>query len=282
METLVVTFNKRKDVKILYSEPIYINSRAQIVVNSNDYLLSLGLSQQQILNSIGVWISEGSGWTISSIDEHYLNVVAYEPLRGNSYIPFTKELRNGKKGLINIKNNDDQSFRRCHVRLLNPQEKNPQRIKKTDREMVQKLNYQGIEFPVSVKDYTKIEAQNNINVNVVGYEDKQFYPIFVSKQHNTNELNLLLITEEEKQHYVFIADFNRMMFPKTKHKKRKYLCMHCLQCFSTKEILTKHKENCIFINGEQAIMMPEKGKNILQFKNHHRQMPVPFVIYVDF
>lgn len=73
-----------------------------------------------------------------------------------------------------------------------------------------------------------------------------------------------------------------MMFPKTKHKKRKYLCMHCLQCFSTKEILTKHKENCIFINGEQAIMMPEKGKNILQFKNHHRQMPVPFVIYVDF
>lgn len=38
--------------------------------------------------------------------------------------------------------------------------------------MVQKLNYQGIEFPVSVKDYTEIEAQNNINVNVVGYEDK--------------------------------------------------------------------------------------------------------------
>ena len=36
------------------------------------------------------------------------------------------------------------------------------------------------------------------------------------------------------------------------------------------------------INGEQAIRMPEKGKNILQFKNHHKQMKVPFVIYADF
>ena len=36
------------------------------------------------------------------------------------------------------------------------------------------------------------------------------------------------------------------------------------------------------INGEQAIRMPPKGKNILQFQNHHMQMPVPFVIYADF
>ena len=28
--------------------------------------------------------------------------------------------------------------------------------------------------------------------------------------------------------------------------------------------------------------MPQKGKNTLQFQNHHRQMQVPFVIYADF
>ena len=27
------------------------------------------------------------------------------------------------------------------------------------------------------------------------------------------------------------------------------------------------------INGEQAIRMPQKGKNTLQYQNHHRQMP---------
>ena len=35
--------------------------------------------------------------------------------------------------------------------------------------MVDQLNYNGIEFPViSVKDYSKIEAQNTININVLG------------------------------------------------------------------------------------------------------------------
>ena len=58
--------------------------------------------------------------------------------------------------------------------------------------------------------------------------------------------------------------------------------MHHLQCFSSKDILTKHKSNCMVINGEQAIRMPQKGKNTLQFQNYHKQMPVPIVIYADF
>lgn len=46
--------------------------------------------------------------------------------------------------------------------------------------MAQELNFQGVEFPVSVKDYYKIEVESSININVFGYEGKQFYPIFVS------------------------------------------------------------------------------------------------------
>ena len=38
------------------------------------------------------------------------------------------ERGNSKKGLINIKNKDDECFRWCHVRHLNLQEKDPQRI----------------------------------------------------------------------------------------------------------------------------------------------------------
>ena len=180
--------------------------------------------------------------------------------------------------MVNLKSEDNECFRWCHIRHLNPPEKNPQWIKKSDRKMVEELNYQGTEFPVSTTDYTKIEVQNSINVNVFGYEDKQFYPIFISKQHNKDVLNLLLITEGEKQHYVLVKDFNRMMYNKTNHQHRKNFCMHCLQCFSTEEILTKHNENCMVINGEQAIRMPQKGKNTLQLQNHHRQMAVPFVM----
>ena len=128
-----------------------------------------------------------------------------------------------------MKNNDNECFRWCHIRHLNPQEKDAQRIKKTDRKMVQELNYQGAEFPVSIKDYNKIEVQNSINVNVFGYEDKQFYPIFVSKGSNEKVLNLLLVTEGEKKHYVLIKDFTSLMYNKTKYRERKYFCMHCLQ-----------------------------------------------------
>ena len=67
-----------------------------------------------------------------------------------------------------------------------------------------------------------------INVNVFGYEDRQFYPIYVSKQNNEKVRNLLLISDGEKQHYVLIKDFNRMMYNKTKHKERKHFSMHCL------------------------------------------------------
>lgn len=95
-------------------------------------------------------------------------------------------------------------------------------------------------------------------------------------------MNLLLIADDEKTHYVLIKDFNRFMYNQTKHKSKKHFCMFCLQHFTSEEILNKHKENCIAINGTQAIKMPDKSNNILKFNNFHKQLPVPFVIYADF
>ena len=100
----------------------------------------------------------------------------------------------------------------------------------------------------------------------------------MSKQNDNNVLNLLLITEGEKKHYVLIKDFNGTMYQKTKHQHRKHFCMRCLQCFSTEGILTKHKPVCMVINGELAIRMPRKGNDILQFQNHQKQMPASFII----
>lgn len=86
----------------------------------------------------------------------------------------------------------------------------------------------------------------------------------------------------KKQHYVLIKDFDRMMFNISKSHHRKYFCTYCLQHFTTKEGLNQYKENCLIINGCQAIKMPNKGKNIVEFKNYHKQMLVPSVIYVEF
>ena len=51
-----------------------------------------------------------------------------------------------------------------------------------DKTFINQLDYSGIEFPVDVKHYNQIEKQNNININVFGYENKQPFPIYVSKE----------------------------------------------------------------------------------------------------
>lgn len=58
------------------------------------------------LNGIAVWLSEGSGWAIVSIDEHYINTVVYDVLRGSSYTPLPKELQHSSKGLVTLKNEE--------------------------------------------------------------------------------------------------------------------------------------------------------------------------------
>ena len=144
------------------------------------------------------------------------------------------------------------------------------------------MDYSEIEFPVTTKQFNKIEKNNNININIFGYEEKQPYPIYISKERYEDHMELLLITKDENKHYVLIKDFNKFMFAQTKHEHRKHFCMHCLQCFSSERVLNDHKDNCIQVNGTQAVKMPTKDNNTLKFNNFHKQQPVPFVIYADF
>ena len=133
VETLKVTFKKL--VKDGTSEKTaYFNSKAQADINNTEILEASQLTKQQILNMIAQWVSEGSGWTIQSVDNHHLNIVQYQPMKGSSYIELPQELRNSKKGLINMKNEDNECFRWCHIRHLNPQDKDSQRIKKSDKD----------------------------------------------------------------------------------------------------------------------------------------------------
>ena len=150
--------------------------------------------------------------------------------------------------------------------------------------MINELNYDGIDFPLSQKHYNKVEKQNSIRINVFGYEDGQSFPIHISKETFEDQMNLLLITKDEKKHYVLIIikHFNAFMYNQLKHKERKHFCMYCLQCFSSERILANHVNNCLTINGAQAINMPKQGENILKFNNFHKQLPVPFAIYADF
>ena len=128
------------------------------------------------------------------------------------------------------------------------------------------------------KDFSKIEVKNIICINLFGYENGLVFPIFVLDQKFKDSMDLMLLIDD-KSHYVYIKDFNRFMFHKTKNKNKKCFCRSCLQCFSSKNVLTEHKEDCLSINGKQSVKVEE---GTIEFENYFKQIPVPFKIYADF
>ena len=140
------------------------------------------------------WINGGSGWIVELIESQYINISTYRPLSGSSYVQLPAELKSPKKGLINIKNNDQKYFLWCHVRHINPVKIHPQRIRQIDKELVNDLGYDRIEFPVREKDFSKIETKNNIHINVFGHENRlESNFIEIALRHVCSPVHLLHI-----------------------------------------------------------------------------------------
>ena len=70
--------------------------------------------------------------------------------------------------------------------------------------MVKNLDYEGIAFPVSKRDYSKIEQKKNICIKVFCYENGLTYPVYVSDQKSKIKdcMDLLMVTDKNKSHYV--------------------------------------------------------------------------------
>ena len=81
----------------------------------------------------------------------------------------------------------------------------------------------------------KIETQNDISFNVFGYENKEAYPLYISKYNYPDKCGLLLLSKGELTHYVWIKDFNKFMYNKTKHKGKKHFCKSCFCTVSQKK-----------------------------------------------
>ena len=107
----------------------------------------------------------------------------------------------------------------------------PERTTKKDNELITDLDYKGIEFAVSKKDFSKIEVKNKICINVLCYENKLTYPVYISDQKFKNSMDLLMISNENKSNYEHIKDFERFVFSETKSKKKKIILQKLLTVF---------------------------------------------------
>ena len=116
----------------------------------------------------------GSNWVFVSINQLKIHIADWKPLGGSSYISLPPKIRN-KHAVINMKNEDDQCFKWCVVRALNPVEKNSERITKELKDQSERLDWSGLRFPVDLKQIKIFEKNNpQISINVFGFE-KDFY-----------------------------------------------------------------------------------------------------------
>ena len=103
----------------------------------------------------------------------------------------------------------------------------------------------------------------------------------IKKMVRRKHVDLLLVGEEGKRHYVLIKDFNTFMYNDTLHRGRTHFCRYCLQASSTEEIVKHHIKGCFKMIGKQRIIMPRKGE-FVKLKNYEKKIKSQFIIYVDF
>ena len=113
--TVKVLLKKYKSNGEIEFAPVHFNSSSKTVINQK---YKLDPSFQEILYRIDAWINRGSGWIIELTESQYINISTYRPLVGSSYIDLAIELKHPRKGLINIKNNDQKCFHDVMLDIL--------------------------------------------------------------------------------------------------------------------------------------------------------------------
>ena len=85
----------------------YIKTNAITVINQR---FDLNSAYEELKHRLDTWTGEGSGRVIDRIEEIAIDISRNNPLAGSIYISLPSELNNSKKGLVNIKNKDDDAL----------------------------------------------------------------------------------------------------------------------------------------------------------------------------
>ncbi|XP_051157441.1 uncharacterized protein LOC127279246 [Leptopilina boulardi] len=258
--------------------------------------------KQPTLRRIEEFQEKDSNWRLDSIQRLEVNINKFNPMHAGSYIDLPLSIKK-RKACINVQNSDNECFKWSILSALYQVENHSDRVAKY-RPYEHELDFTGIEFPVALKDVSKFEALNNISVNIYGLvkRDEKFTvaPLHLSKQKKVTHVNLLRIedhyidenldddVEDNKEsiisfnyHYVWIKDLSKLVSSQlSKHNGKKYICDRCLHYFRDEVKLSEHEENCRKMN-ETRIVLPEPGKNFVEFKNFQNKERVPFIIYAD-
>lgn len=284
-------------------QTLYIQTQTTIVDRDTDlWDLFNETIVDVVLQRIDEAILQGSGFTLSSINELVVQVNRHEPLRGSAYLELHPHLKS-KLAIVNVKNYDEMCFKWAILSALHPVSKNPQRVSNYIQ-YEDELNFTGIEFPVKIRDIGKFEKLNpsiSVNVYIFNEKVKKIQPVRLTKAIKENHIHLLHITEnfsntdevddyydddneefpETETHYCWIKNFSRLVSSQiSNHNGKLFICDRCLNHFHNSHKLQVHQTEC-FRQNACEIEMPTEPNDKVKFKNIKNQSPAPFVIYAD-
>ena len=270
----------------------FFPSNVEIVTEATDISDLYDQMTDKIFESIQNFQNRGSGWQFDRVEHLDININPYNPLSASSYIKLPKKLYE-KNAIINVKNeNDHECFKWAVTSAVFPAKEHGERLSKQMRKDSEKFDWTGIEFPVSLKQIDKFENQNNYAINVLGYEGV-VYPLRISKknEHSCEQvINLLLIANEETNHFCWIKNMSRLLSSDiNNHQHKRHFCYRCLNSFHSEKSLEKHTEYCQnneAVKIEMPMFKDDEGKFLgpkyIFFKHHYKKQRVPFVVYADF
>lgn len=261
------------------------------MLNKSDVKEGIADTLTYMRNFIPELEAKNTGLIFRYVKNMYVNISKYAPLKGGSYIKLDKYLTN-KKCCINIQNEDNKCLMYCVLYHINKDKitTNPQRVSKYNQYLEQ-FDFSTIKFPASLRDVKKMEDIIDHGINVFYYDEKKVYPVLNTTRRDDKIINLLLLKDENTEHYVYISKLD-ILVSANKYDENNihvsapsYTCPNCLHCFSSKERLDKHRKNGCDLFKPVATKMPQliDGKTpVIKFKNHKRKFKSPVVIYADF
>ena len=221
----------------------------------------------ELKEQLAGWTERGSGWIYRGVKVAYLDISRNNPLRGGSYIPLPPKLKD-KQAIINVKNRDNAcikwALKTAHFQVAVHLERTSQ----YPQEDV--FDFTGISFPTPLHETPKIERQNGIAINVLGWDGGKAVIYHASELDKPGipSVNLMLITALDKDtsspinHYCYIKSLGRLLRQQYYNRQR-HFCPRCLQGYTTEELLEKHRTLCRGAASRPArIDMPEKARTL--------------------
>ena len=213
---------------------------------------------------------EESGLVLYGIVIVILEIYKINDIQASSYIDLPELYKNNKSILI-IKKHEQFCFLWCILAHLCPVEDHKNRTSSFSMHM-NKLNLEGLEFPMKVEDIPKFEKLIHLNVNVFELTNSYLTPILINIKYLQPQKDLLLF----ENHYCLLTKLHCLI---NKNSHMKLVCRRCLTACSSEQILFDHTSRCL---NQQPTKITFSWKENLKFEDNFMKIPLPIRVFADF